>query len=179
MARIAEPVTPPIIPPPSVGPETVAHGSDPPADPASGADTEREGAPGPAAAAETGDGAPSGPQGSDGPGSAPGAGGGDVGGPAEGGAPGYAALVQAWLERHKRYPTAARQRGVEGVVVMSFTIAVDGTVLSQRVDAGSGSHMLDRAAEDMVQRASPLPPVPPAFGVDRLTLTVPIAFSLR
>ncbi len=91
----------------------------------------------------------------------------------------YVAVVRAWLERHKRYPRLARQRGTQGVAVVVFSIRADGTLLSHQVAQSSGHASLDRAAADMVERASPFPPVPPGLGGGRLTLTVPVDFSLR
>ena len=39
--------------------------------------------------------------------------------------------------------------------------------------------MLDREVEEMVARASPLPPIPAELGIGRLELTLPVEFRIR
>ena len=46
------------------------------------------------------------------------------------------------------------------------------------VKNGSGYPALDRAALDMVERANPVPAIPDALARDRLSLAIPIEFSL-
>lgn len=91
----------------------------------------------------------------------------------------YLAEVLARIARHKRYPREARHDGVTGVVTVTFTITANGTVLTQQVSGSSGDHRLDRAALDMLLRASPLPPIPRDMGVASLELTLPVEFSLN
>ncbi len=100
-----------------------------------------------------------------------------------GGAPGaavdYMARLQAWLERHKEYPRAARMRRQEGVVMLRFTIGRDGRVLAHRIENSSGHRLLDAAVEEMIQRANPLPAPPPEIELAQLELVVPVQFQLR
>ena len=84
----------------------------------------------------------------------------------------------AWLARHKAYPIAAKKAKHQGVVTLEFTIAQSGRVLSVHVKNGSGYPALDRAALDMVERANPVPAIPDALARDRLSLAIPIEFSL-
>jgi periplasmic protein TonB len=100
-----------------------------------------------------------------------------------GGRPGssnnYFALLQAWLERHKEYPAAARQRRNEGTAVLTFTISRDGNVSEAHVVKSSGSSLLDREVMSMIRRANPLPPFPDDFTEKQITLSVPVLFQLR
>jgi protein TonB len=97
-----------------------------------------------------------------------------------------AAAVRTWqtqivamLERNKRFPSEARARGEQGVVVLAFTIDREGRVLSRRIVTSSGSAALDQETLALVQRAQPFP-VPPDEIVGReLSFTVPIRFSIR
>lgn len=100
-----------------------------------------------------------------------------------GGLPGtsasYFAQLQAWLEKHKEYPSAARRRRRQGTAILTFTIHRDGTVDDARVSRSSGSPALDREVLAMVDRANPLPPFPSDFDQPQITLSVPVQFRLR
>jgi len=51
-----------------------------------------------------------------------------------------------------RYPQEAARRGQQGMVVLSVTVATDGTALSVQVAESSGYPLLDRAAQDAVTK---------------------------
>lgn len=85
--------------------------------------------------------------------------------------------VVAWLNRHKRYPHGAG--GEQGMVSVAFAINASGSVLSVRVARSSGNAELDKAALDMVRRASPVPAPPPEIAQSRMNLAVPVQFSVR
>ena len=85
--------------------------------------------------------------------------------------------VLARLAKVKAYPEAARRAGIEGIVLVRFTVVRDGALLGVALAASSGSPMLDHAATAAVTRAAPFPPIPPARP-DRVELTVPVSFSL-
>ncbi|MFU0506127.1 energy transducer TonB family protein [Pseudaminobacter sp. NGMCC 1.201702] len=87
--------------------------------------------------------------------------------------------VLSWLNRHKRYPSSAKSRREEGNTQVSFTIDASGTVTGSRVVRSSGNADLDRAALDMVRRASPVPAPPKEIARSRMTLSVPVVFNLR
>lgn len=101
------------------------------------------------------------------------------GGGSPGITPGYAAKLRAWLERHKRYPDAARSRREEGRVGLRFRMDRTGKVLDYRIVRRSGYAALDAAVADMIRRASPLPAPPPGFGGERITLSITIVFRLE
>ena len=87
-------------------------------------------------------------------------------------APGWNALIAAWLAAHRRYPEASRRRGEEGEVAVRFTVAGDGRVSDVALVKGSGWGALDAAALSMLQGATV-----PAPGVET-TRTVRIRFRL-
>jgi periplasmic protein TonB len=91
--------------------------------------------------------------------------------------PSYQALLGAWLERHKRYPESARERGEEGRAMLQFTVDRDGRVVNAAVVASSGSADLDAAVLRMMQGAI-LPPFPADMPQARIEVRVPIEFSL-
>lgn len=82
------------------------------------------------------------------------------------------------LARHKVYPSELRKDKVQGRVVVKFTISQDGRLLASSVQKSSGSPALDEAALSMLQKASPLPPIPKSMNRSELTLAVPVEYSL-
>jgi len=91
----------------------------------------------------------------------------------------YFGRLASWLNRHKRYPAQARRRRAQGTVKVQFTIDRNGRLLSHRVVSSSGHRLLDQEAEAMLKRASPMPAIPAALNRSRLTVTLPVNFSLR
>lgn len=90
----------------------------------------------------------------------------------------WQAIVMAHLEKHRRYPAAARARGQQGVAQVTFRMNRRGQVLTVRISRTSGSGALDRAAIDTVKRAQPLPAIPNDMP-DELDLTVEVEFFTR
>lgn len=91
----------------------------------------------------------------------------------------YIVRLRAWLSRHKEYPQAARQTETEGTVRMYIVVDQSGRIVTRRITQSSGSELLDRAAQQMLARAEPLPRMPSSMRRNRLELVVPIVFSLR
>lgn len=92
----------------------------------------------------------------------------------------WESLLLGHLNRHKRYPHDARQRGQEGTVKVRMVIDANGRVLDHQVIAGSGSRSLDRATLQMIRRAQPLP-APPSELLKNGSLEViaPFVYSLE
>ncbi len=93
----------------------------------------------------------------------------------------YRTTLLLWLERYKRYPSAAKRRRQEDVITLQFTIDAEGNLLSYKLIDTSNYKKLNKAVEKMIAKASPLPPVPAEIinGKNRFTYTVPIEFSLK
>lgn len=102
---------------------------------------------------------------------------------AGGGAPGvksdYYREVTAWLEKHKRYPRRSKLRNEEGVVLLRFVVERDGMVTVSGIKESSGYKRLDKEAMGMIERAQPLPPIPPEMRQAKLDLIIPVQFNLR
>lgn len=86
--------------------------------------------------------------------------------------------VLAWLNRHKRYPAAARARKASGSAQVGFSIDASGRVISTRVTRSSGDADLDREALETIRRSSPVPAPPSEIAKPRMSLTVPVVFDL-
>jgi protein TonB len=92
----------------------------------------------------------------------------------------YAQVVAARLERAKRFPQRALQRGIQGEVVLRLKIASDGQPEISRIDDSSGYDILDGEVLRMVDRASPFPKPPPGLvAANRLEYIIPVSFRLR
>ncbi len=93
--------------------------------------------------------------------------------------PSYLGRLQAWLERHKGYPTQARQQRQQGTALLHFVMDRSGRVTSFNIVRSSGYQLLDSEVTNMIQRASPLPAMPAEMNLSQLELTVPVRFNLR
>lgn len=71
------------------------------------------------------------------------------------------------------YPPLARRMNWSGRTLISFRIALDGSISNLKVKEGSGHEVLDRAALDTVKKSAPFPK--PAFPVE---IVVPVSFKL-
>ena len=94
----------------------------------------------------------------------------------------WQSAILARLQQAKRYPAYARRMHQEDIVMVKFTLNRDGQVLDSEVIKSQGYAALDREAESLPSRVSPLPKPPAsafAEGASEMTLTVPIAFVLH
>lgn len=90
----------------------------------------------------------------------------------------YKGQILARLHRYKRYPSAVRRAGKQGIVRLRFSINASGKVISSYISRSSGVPALDAEVRALIRRVSPFPPIPRGMG-RRLTLNVPIDFSVR
>lgn len=93
--------------------------------------------------------------------------------------PNWKSRLLARLERYKRYPPEAQQRGEEGVAQLAFSIDRSGGVHNAHIVHSSGSPLLDRATLALVQHAQPLPAPPAGIGGARISIVVPIQYDIR
>lgn len=91
----------------------------------------------------------------------------------------YRREVRSAILAQRAYPATARRLGREGEARVQFTVDGNGVVSGAEVVLSSGDGSLNRAALDAVSAASPVPPIPSELGVDRLTLSILVVFSLE
>ncbi|MGA1799048.1 TonB family protein [Sphingomonas sp. 4RDLI-65] len=82
------------------------------------------------------------------------------------------------LNAVKSYPSSARARRQQGVVLIRFTLDRAGTVLAVTLEQSSGFALLDREALALPKRASPLPGPPEDVKGQRIELVVPVEFHV-
>jgi protein TonB len=73
----------------------------------------------------------------------------------------------------------ARQRHIQGVVVMVFTITSGGQIESYRISRSSGQDLLDEASRETIRRVGKFPPFPAELNRQNLTIEIPLASRLR
>ncbi len=91
----------------------------------------------------------------------------------------YRREVRSAILAQRAYPPTARRLGREGKARVQFRVDGNGVVSGAEVELSSGDGSLDNAALDAVSAASPVPPIPSELGVERLTLSILVVFSLE
>lgn len=87
----------------------------------------------------------------------------------------YLGQLRRTLERSKVNPRSRQA----GTVLISFTVAHSGELLSRAVKKSSGSKLLDDAAMAALDRAAPFPPMPENVAQGPLEVQVPFKFITR
>lgn len=90
----------------------------------------------------------------------------------------YMEMVRLRIEKHKRYPSLARVKNIEGRVTIRFMITPQGDVKNVEISKSSRNKILDGAALKAVKDASPFPKPPGHIYQGELYLEVNIVFEL-
>ncbi|SIS42342.1 energy transducer TonB [Neptunomonas antarctica] len=91
----------------------------------------------------------------------------------------YFALLAATLAKNKRYPTASRRKGEEGIVLLSFVVDRFGGVSAAQIKSSSGYPRLDEAVLRMLKKSRRLPAFPAEMKQAELLINIPISFELN
>jgi len=91
------------------------------------------------------------------PGRANGIGSGETGGPEGTMSSEQWRMLQSALDKAKTYPRFARERGIEGTVLVRFKVLPSGEIDGVNVIKSSGAAILDEASVRTVYRAAPMP----------------------
>ena len=89
----------------------------------------------------------------------------------------YGRKLLSHVERHKRYPAAARSAGITGSTRLAITIDRAGGLSGARVSAGSGHRILDQEALAVARRAAPYPRPPEGVGGRTFSFAVTLRFT--
>lgn len=90
----------------------------------------------------------------------------------------YFEMVRLRIESHKKYPSAAKTRGIEGRATIRFVISQDGQVTSLGIVKSARHGTLNRAALNAVKEASPFPRPPRNLFKGPIPLEITIMFEL-
>lgn len=91
----------------------------------------------------------------------------------------YRLAVISLAKGFNRYPRIAIENNWQGRVEVRVRVAADGAIASVDLGRGSGHEILDRQALEMIGRAAPQAPLPPALRGREFAFDVPVIFSLR
>ncbi len=91
----------------------------------------------------------------------------------------YGSKVLARLRAAKKYPSAARSKGIEGTAILTFTISSAGKLTAARVVKGAGHPLLDGAVLAMARDAAPFPAFPNSIAKGQMTFSVPVQFKIN
>lgn len=82
----------------------------------------------------------------------------------------YLSSIKRAIELAWEYPDRALRHGLQGKLVLEFTILGNGTLMRTRLIRSSGFSILDEEAIRSVQAAAPFHPIPPVIGKNRLPI---------
>ncbi len=88
----------------------------------------------------------------------------------------FQAALYDRIGQYEIYPKEALQQQLQGMVVVTFVMDRNGTVLKVSVKRTSGEIILDKAAAESILMAQPLPSIPSQLP-GHLTVELPITFS--
>jgi len=91
----------------------------------------------------------------------------------------YKGIIHQHIESHKRYPTLAARKGLEGSVAVRFLLHRNGQVEQIQIAQSSKVSLLDEAAKLAVQTGNPFPPFPKGIKEASLWIDVTVNFELR
>ena len=90
----------------------------------------------------------------------------------------YKYELRLFLESRKIYPESAKRLRQTGTVIIEFKVSPAGTLTDVNVSQASKSEVLNRAALDLVKRASSFKPFPKELQLSELQLKLPIEYVL-
>ncbi len=82
------------------------------------------------------------------------------------------------VESKKNYPILARQREIQGIVIVSVIIKKNGEVTNHQIIKGSGHDILDQVALNLVKKITLFESIPDELGKEDIELKLPIAYQL-
>lgn len=89
----------------------------------------------------------------------------------------YFETVKRAIEQVWEYPEKALRGGLEGKLILEFTILEDGEVVGPRLLHSSGFLELDQEAMRAVRAASPFKPIPASVGRNRIDVLASFEYS--
>lgn len=88
-------------------------------------------------------------------------------------------LKKIQIAASQSYSKSLKKAGIQGRVLLRFSIQSNGVVKSLRVYRSSRNKELDAAALNALKSASPFPHPPKSLSRDDLTLTTPLVFHSK
>ncbi|MFH1823736.1 MAG: energy transducer TonB [Candidatus Firestonebacteria bacterium] len=86
--------------------------------------------------------------------------------------------IKTKIERFKKYPKAAREKNIQGEVLVDISISNDGYVSNINIFKSSGDKSLDDGAIKIIKSAQPFLPLM-NLNQTKVSIRIPIKFSLK
>jgi TonB family protein len=90
----------------------------------------------------------------------------------------YASLIKARIGSQWTYPSAARDRLIEGQLMILFSLVKEGEIIDISLLDPSGYAVLDQEAVRAIRAAAPFPPFPDHVAVKRLNIQASFDYRL-
>lgn len=92
----------------------------------------------------------------------------------------YTQQISIWIDKHKEYPPAAKERAMQGRVLLRIRIDRAGNIRKASIERSSGYPVLDNAVLQAARKANPLPAVPSQYpGGHLLAFIVAVDFRYK
>jgi len=90
----------------------------------------------------------------------------------------YLDAIVKHINSHKHYPRRALNRGIQGVINISFDLHSDGSI--ENLDIANGHRLLMRASEQSINRALPMPERPDELlSLEVIHITTSMKYSIE
>ena len=90
----------------------------------------------------------------------------------------YSAEIKQIIYQNWRYPEQARQARMQGQLLLEFSILDSGDLAGIKVLKSSGYASLDQGTIDAINAATPFPPLPEHFQLDRMNIRARFFYRL-
>ncbi|OIO54184.1 MAG: hypothetical protein COX57_08615 [Alphaproteobacteria bacterium CG_4_10_14_0_2_um_filter_63_37] len=91
----------------------------------------------------------------------------------------YFSKMKDKVEYVWQYPEAAQRQGLEGRLLIKFSIGRTGELVGVEVLRSSGSDVLDRAAIEALRKGAPYAPLPEEWELDQLNITATFEYIMQ
>jgi protein TonB len=91
----------------------------------------------------------------------------------------YRSELIEMAKKYKRYPRVAMDNNWEGRVIVRLVIGANGMISSIQVLSSAGHDILDKQAQEMLQRAKGRVLIPPALRGKDFTIEIPVTYELK
>ncbi|MBU1121775.1 MAG: energy transducer TonB [Candidatus Omnitrophota bacterium] len=90
----------------------------------------------------------------------------------------YQDMIKRKIQKARRYPQWAKQKGYQGSTYLKFTILKNGYIHDIRILQSSGYRILDEEALSTLIRAQPFPKIPKKIPFSKIHMEIYVVFQL-
>jgi len=90
----------------------------------------------------------------------------------------YQDMIKRKIQKARRYPQWAKQKGYQGSTYLKFTMLKNGSIHDIRILQSSGYRILDEEALSTLTRAQPFPKIPEKIPFSKIQMEIYVVFQL-